>query len=356
MSLYRRPGSPYWWSKLNSNGDVVRFSTRERTKIRALRVERDYAEEAKRRASLAGRYTVGTLAAKFAAWKEADGRAADTVKMIKRHLKQHVIPFLGADRDVRTVEVKDLEAYKAARAVVVGSITIGKELSTLRQLLRYGSEVHRVVEAAPTTRNPRQHYEPKWRLLTPDEVRAIFAALDAQPKRGRGRDAYEYFVLMGNTGMRGGELAALTWDMFDPAGDAVHLPGRITKSRRPRTVPLNAGARAATAALVARRPAPRVGRVFGARHYYTSWRNACAASKVGRVRPHDLRHTFGSLLHAAGRSGPEIRDILGHVTLAMENHYAHTYQARLHEAVAAVDLMPAPAPESIAVGHTGGAQ
>ena len=49
------------------------------------------------------------------------------------------------------------------------------------------------------------------------------------------------------------------------------------------------------------------------------------------MRTHDLRHTRGSLAHAAGASLVEVRDMLGHKTLAMVNHYAHTYDDRMRK-------------------------
>lgn len=139
---------------------------------------------------------------------------------------------------------------------------------------------------------------------------------------------------MANTGMRGGELQRVTWEMVNREETAILLPAPVTKTRRARTVPLNEFARAAVAMM---KRDNATGRIFSAKEHYASWRKACASARV-KARPHDLRHTFGSLLHAAGRSGPEIRDILGHVTMHMANLYAHTYEAKLHEAVASVQL------------------
>lgn len=335
MSLYKRPRSPYYWSKLYHDGDVVYFSTRKRTKVEALQVERERAKEIEQRKVVEGRFTVATLAAKFIVWKEADGRAESTVSKITEHLQLQIIPFLGAERDARTIDVRDLEAYKSKRMTEVGPGTVAKELSSLRQLLRYGAEVHKLVERAPTTRNPKSgKYTPKWKLLSPEQVTRIIDHLAAH-RRGRGYEALPWFLLMANTGMRGGELARVTWDMVNREGTAILLPAPVTKTRRARTVPLNELARAAVHMM--RRGETQTGRIFSSRTHYGSWRAACAAAKV-RARPHDLRHTFGSLLHAAGRSGPEIRDILGHVTMHMANLYAHTYEEKLHEAVASVQL------------------
>lgn len=340
MSLYRRKDSPYWWSTLYVEGKPVAFSTRERTKAAALRAEREHAHRIEQHAKLPGRYTVASLAAKFLVWKEADGRSQHTVALLARHLEQHILPALGADRDVRTVAVSDLEAYKVARSALVSAVTVAKELSTLRQLLRYAQEVHGLFVAAPTVRNPRIRHKTSWRLLTTEQVSAILSSLEQ--RRGRGRDALPYFAIMANTGMRGGELSAITWDMVSADGRTINLPATATKNRRARTVPLNDVATAALAIMRARKPLA-VGRVFASRAYYSSWRRACLEAGLGnakgeRPRPHDLRHTFGSLLHAAGRSMPEVRDMLGHTTLHMVNLYAHAYEGRLREAAQSVQV------------------
>lgn len=336
VSLYRRPRSPFWWSKLHHEGDLVRFSTGERNKTAALRVERDRASELASQSRLIGRYSLATLSAKFLAWKEADGRSDATVAMMRRHIKDHILPSLGAEKDVRSVTVAHLEEYKTDRMAEVEGVTVAKELSTLRQVLRYAAEVHGIMKQAPTVRNPRIHSKPAWKLMTAEQVSTILEYLSKI--QGRGKEALPYFLLLANTGMRGGEASRITWEMVDQSGGALHLPAAITKTRRARTVPLNQPAQAAIEIMRTRRGPTATGRVFEARAHYTSWRKACAAAGVAGARPHDLRHTFGSLLHAAGRSGPEVRDVLGHVTMHMANLYAHTFAEKLSEAVQAVQI------------------
>jgi integrase len=59
-----------------------------------------------------------------------------------------------------------------------------------------------------------------------------------------------------------------------------------------------------------------------------------------RIRLHDLRHSFGSLLLASGASPREVMELLGHSNIAMTmDVYAHVIPALKREAIARLDRM-----------------
>lgn len=65
---------------------------------------------------------------------------------------------------------------------------------------------------------------------------------------------------------------------------------------------------------------------------------ACKEAGVGKVRLHDLRHTCGSLLLAAGESVWVVSQILGHASLEITAKvYGHTYSASLDAAASRLD-------------------
>jgi integrase len=346
MSLYRRKDSPFYWSKLFVDGVPHSFSTGARTKVEALRAEREKASELEHKAKLEGKYSLATMATKFVAWKEASGRSPDTVSKIEEHLGVHILPFFGAERDVRTIDQSGLEDFKAARMKEVGGGTVGKQLSTIRQLLKYCAEIHHIIESVPTVRNPSSRYEPKYRLLTDDELDRFLGALTAL----RNFEALTYLLLLANSGMRPGEPRKLTWEMIDFTVGKIHLPGRITKNRRPRSLDLNDGARAALNAM--RRGDLAVGRIFEQKDHRTAIKRALTAAGVtGRLRPHDLRHTFASRLHRNGVEPVVIRDTLGHATWAMMNHYAHSFEAQRKSAMDGASALPSNVAASVALGR-----
>src|SRR5262249_41517065 len=126
----------------------------------------------------------------------------------------------------------------------------------------------------------------------------------------------------------------LTWDRVDRSRGVVLL--EVTKSGRRREVPLN---KEADAVLV-RRGALEGGLVFGISSWYVFrdyWNKAVAEAKLANFRFHDLRHTFASWAVQRGATLQEVKDLLGHASLAMVMRYAHLSPEHLRKAVARLD-------------------
>lgn len=68
---------------------------------------------------------------------------------------------------------------------------------------------------------------------------------------------------------------------------------------------------------------------------------AAAGKRAGlsrRVRPHQLRHAFGSNLADAGAAVDEIQDLLGHASVSSSQVYIHPAPGRLRQAVGRVPV------------------
>ena len=107
-----------------------------------------------------------------------------------------------------------------------------------------------------------------------------------------------------------------------------------TKSGKRREVPLNSRADA----VLARRGSKSGGLVFGTRrrdHLRSAWERA--VDRVKLVDFHFLRHTFASWSVQRGATLQELKDLLGHSTLAMVMRYAHLSPEHLRSAVARLD-------------------
>ncbi|MBN9411598.1 MAG: site-specific integrase [Burkholderiales bacterium] len=147
-------------------------------------------------------------------------------------------------------------------------------------------------------------------------------------------------VLSLHTGIRQGELTALTWDDINLDSKLMTIRGSSAKSGTTRHVPLNS-----TAAAVVNRwkgNVDRSGLVFPSRdgsrlvEIKTAWHGIMKQAGIGNFRWHDMRHDFASCLVMAGIDLNTVRELLGHADLKMTLRYAHLAPA--HKA-AAVEML-----------------
>ena len=143
------------------------------------------------------------------------------------------------------------------------------------------------------------------------------------------------------TGLRQAEALELTWDRVDRSRGVRLL--EITKSGRRREVPLNGPADA----VLGRRGGAGEGLVlvFGASSwtmFRRGWEKALVTAKLDGLHFHDLRHAFASWAVQRGATLPELKDLLGHSTLAMVMGYAHLSPEHLRSAAARLDDVMAP--------------
>lgn len=93
-----------------------------------------------------------------------------------------------------------------------------------------------LVDAHPATRMEKRVTEtPRDRKLTDNEIRALWAGLDAHP--GRAADAVRLRLLLGQ---RGHQIAAMRWADLDLEAGRWDVPAADMKKRRPHVVPLGA--------------------------------------------------------------------------------------------------------------------
>ncbi len=117
--------------------------------------------------------------------------------------------------------------------------------------------------------------------------------------------------IMWKQGARPGEILQYEWRMIDwkdGAYGSITIPGRITKTKRSRTIPLNSRVSWVLKRLWKQKPqSPFIfasSRVLSApyQQYDKNWKAACAAAKVGPVILYALRDSFVTDKLKAGRS------------------------------------------------------
>jgi len=252
-----------------------------------------------------------------------------------------VLPYIG---HLRLIEVDDeaLAIFKSDRRSGVGHFdrpamvgTINKELTTVVTVLNKACHVYRWIPSAPklvrVKGEVRSAYPLSW-----DEQDALFF----QFTNGWDRGALLFAV---NTGVRRGELFSLRWE------DMVALPDlktfvfilRGTKNGQDRAVICNSIARR----VVAYQEGNGSDFVFPCKGdektrvhlpgkiFSQAWINAgLPGDSLTRKGIHNLRHTCGQRLRAAGVPEEDRNSILGHCNTNLAQHYAIPDVARLSEA------------------------
>jgi integrase len=134
-------------------------------------------------------------------------------------------------------------------------------------------------------------------------------------------------LVLDATGMRLGELEALTWADVDEPRGRWRVSAAVSKTRRARWVQVPPVLFEAVTALVARDdrvPERRLFQGFVGDRFRTAIARACTGAGVPLFSPHDLRHRRISLLHLGGVPWARIGEHVGQRNLAVTaNTYSH---------------------------------
>lgn len=349
VTPYRRAGSPFWWARAYLEGEGGRdrrFSTGVLVGSRPRQSEREAQKMADQRAAALAASLGHQVAAESSSalssvsermlrQKTADRRRERAVDALAFNLDKHVIPFFGGSRCVTTIRRRDLEAFKQHLALAThgkgarySPVSINNALTAIRQTLEYACEVEELLDAVPTVRNLPVPNESKGRALSPAELKRFFSSFDESA-----REAEDFFLFLANTGLRKTEALAIRWSWVDWQARAIRIPAEVRKGGKPQKAPtqMNSVVMRLLRARQKRREQPTFGRVWFQQKHDEARRSAAERAGLGRVRGHDLRHTYSSRVQALGAGPAEARDLLGHATLAMVGRYGHSYQERLRK-------------------------
>lgn len=254
--------------------------------------------------SFADAATAVTLRAAAERWRASRLDVSDGTMQTYRVALGRLLPRLG-DTPVNRIDAQTIAQLVAdLHAAGLKKQTIRKTVSVLAMVLDHLRIDPNPARDRLTVRLPREerrHLEPP----TADHVEAVLQLL---PTRYR-----LPLAVLDATGMRIGELEALTWGDLDEPRSRWRIA--TSKTGRPRWVTPPPRLFAAVAALV-----PRDDRVtdrpvfqgFGADRFRTALSRACTAAGVPAFSPHDLRHRRVSLMHLAGVPWARIGEQVGH--------------------------------------------
>jgi integrase len=258
----------------------------------------------------------------------------DYGRILRCHLNQPL-----ADKLLKDIRIRDADSLVSV-LVKKGLSAKGIQdiLTLLKQILNEAEKREEILK------NHLRHYKgPKvpqtqFKYWSDSEINKFL--LSAQ-----GNEYYSFFVTAFYTGMRKGEMAALTWECIDFHKNLIIVKGTLdkfghresTKSGKIRYVPLNGFLKGILLERLKKRStsSPYVfelnGKPLDTNHLYrvfTSLQKKAGITNV--IRVHDTRHTFASQFMMKGLGSLfELSLILGHSDTKMTQRYAHLSPSHL---------------------------
>lgn len=276
----------------------------------------------------------------YLSWAQQHKRSFRFYKMFVDYL----IPIFGKMK-LGEISTNDVQKWWDARAQqitrrgrVPSDVTLNRELNQLSGIFTRAITLGKL-EINPCRKITKYRVaSQRTKVLSPEEEKRILDVLDS-----------EYPFMTGIvrlallTGMRRGEIFKMKMENLDLEiqrnlrGDVlsygqIDLPGNITKSGKPRTIPLTQEAREILLDRVGE-PYARVFRDVSASHASKIFAWACKVAKVSGAVFHTLRHSFGTRLADRNVNPAVIKDILGHASLKQTEIYIHLDATPLHRAV-----------------------
>jgi integrase len=259
------------------------------------------------------------------------GRTKDW-KNEEAKIRRHLLPAWGALplKDIRRTHVHELLDTVTGKGLTAG---VNRIQALISRMFTVALD-RQLVDAHPAARVIKRFTEtPRDRVLTDDELRALWAGLDARP--GDASDAMRLRLLLGQ---RGGETAGMLWSELDLAHATWSLPRPRTKNSRPHAVGLPPTA----LALLERRRKERVGQEP---HVFPGFTLTCDAHQAlraitgGAYEWKDLRRTVATRLADLGFDETVIGRVLNHAkyTVTGKHYNQHQYVEEIRQALAAWD-------------------
>jgi integrase len=284
-----------------------------------------------------------------------------TVRSYQVNLQRHVLPVLGATPLNAVTRADCRRLIAACRSKGLSPKTIENICRTVSSILSHAVEDGHL-SANPAFRLGRfyrqaDHPKPEIQPLTQEEVQRFLDVVRQHTPR-----EYPLFLCAVRTGMRLGELLGLQWSDLDFRGRFLEVrrnrvAGRTTtpKNGKSRRVDMSTQLAAVLNALLVMQkedtlrqgwgevPAwvfcNEAGRPLdGDNLRYRVFYKVLALAGLRRIRFHDLRHTFASLLLQNGESLVYVKEQLGHSSIQVTvDTYGHLIPGANRAAVDRLD-------------------
>lgn len=320
MSVFRRPGSPYYYTEFQLNGSRICRSTRKRTEREARAVEREIKAEARKKTKEASGNAALTLDQGFGKyWTE------HAVKKLSSRWRDEVERYIDGilkvvNRDLLIEDLTDSEVNDYVQAYLDadgGGYALNRSLAVWRGMHKRASKKWKQRTQEIDWADFLQEETKRIRHITLDEARSLIDAM--APRTAL---AVEWSLY---TATRKFETFGLVWE--DVRLDEGHAVVTAKGGRRHK-VWLSEQAMDVLARC------PRRGRyVFDARNARKNFEAAVEKSGLTDFRWHDLRHTAATWARQAGAPVEVVQRILGHADIETTMRYAHVVDSEVQKAM-----------------------
>ena len=272
-------------------------------------------------------------------------RKRTTIQDYRGYLRTHFAPFF-AERPLDRIDERLVAAYlKRKRAEGLTSKTVQNHLNFMHGLFKFAAKhgwaVDNPVASVERPRKARRS-ERRLRFLQPVELDAVLRAV---PDEELGAVERPLYLAAAMTGLRQGELIALPWQDIDWLARRIRVADNFPrgrsdrrdspKSHEGRSVPMadrvaaelerhfqRSAFRADTDLVFGH---PQTGKPLDPSKLGKRFKRALARAGVREITFHELRHTFGTQLAAAGVPLRALQEWMGHAdakTTEIYRHYA----------------------------------
>jgi integrase len=247
----------------------------------------------------------------------------------KQRLRDHLRPVLG-HRKVTEITLRQLEQLHTSIKEARSPATANRCAAVVKHLFNTGIKWG-LLESSPA-KSLSMFREPPGRdiMLSPAECARLLEACDADENKF----AAALFKLAMFTGRRIGELLAAKWEDANLDSAVLTLP--MTKAGERQFVYLNDAALAVLIALprIAGNPYIIAGAAEGKalNFYRRPWMRILKRAELAPFPPHGLRHSYASILVAAGVPLETVGHLLGHKNSVTTRRYAHHRPDQLRRA------------------------
>jgi integrase len=279
---------------------------------------------------------------------EIRGRKKSHRMTVASDLRNHIAPFF-AGKELRAIEPRDVERYIAAKLATLAPKTVRNHLNTMHSVFEIGARL------GWCDRNPAKladrpvikSAETRIKFLDQPELEQLLAT--PYPDDAFGCLEPTLYLTAAMTGLRQGELLGLRWRDVDLQARKVRVVSPYVRGefadakseKSARSVPLAQRVADALAALREQSAYasdgelvfchPDSGNPLDRSKLVRRFKAATERADVRQITFHELRHTFGTRMAAAGVPLRTIQHWMGHADAKTTQVYAH-YQPSEAEA------------------------